>query len=277
MLNNFIVAENRYHQKILIDPNDMIGQKILQDGLYDKTGLFFIEKILSQLSNPVAFDIGASIGNHALRMSCYCQILYLFEPQKNIAAVLDQTMILNHIKNYKILNFGLSDQNATLKLYQNLESNVQTSFLPELKSENYIIEDALVCVGDEVVLQHNINQLDFIKIDVEGFEAKVISGLKNTIQKFRPIIFMEWDKEITKQQFKELHLFETIFQNYLIKAITRHSDESSLAKKILSKFKRLFSGGKRRRWVLGDFVPEKNYRHIVFMPCEKETMIDFSG
>ncbi|MDX1901549.1 MAG: hypothetical protein SFW66_06045 [Gammaproteobacteria bacterium] len=85
---------------------------------------------------------------------------------------------------------------------------------------------------------------------------------------------MEWDKEITKQQFQKLHLFETVFDNDMIKAITRHPDESSLYKKMISHFKRLFSGSKRRRWVLSNFMPEKNYRHIVLIPHEKEKVMN---
>ena len=81
MRENLIVVENLYKQKILLNPKDTIGKKILLDGIYDKTGLYFIENILSKLHQPIVFDIGANIGNHALRMGEYCDVLYLFEPQ----------------------------------------------------------------------------------------------------------------------------------------------------------------------------------------------------
>lgn len=39
--------------------------------------------------------------------------------------------------------------------------------------------------------------LDFLKIDVEGFELQVLQGAKQLIAKFRPVIIMECDKKFT--------------------------------------------------------------------------------
>ena len=184
MQENFIVGENRYKQKIMLNPHDLVGKGILQDGLYDKTGLYFIEKILAKLQAPVVFDIGANIGNHALRMTEKSKKVYLFEPQAKIAAHLRTTMSLNHITNWHICNYGLSDEEQSLTLYQNLDSNNgETSFVANLKGKNFVIEEAAVFVGDDIVHQYALDHLDFIKIDVEGFEAKVIAGLKHSIMK----------------------------------------------------------------------------------------------
>jgi len=269
-----VVAENIYRQKILLDPQDTIGKKILRDGIYDKTGLYFIEKVLSKIDQAIVFDVGASIGNHALRMSQYCHKVYLFEPQARIAAYLQQTMSLNNIKNWQICPFGLSDQDETLPLYRNLESNVETSFVADLKAKHFATEEAKVCVGDRVVELNQLSRLDFIKIDVEGFEAKVIAGLSQSIQQFRPVIFMEWDKAITKRQFEEYDLLDKLFGSYLIKAIRRNPQESTLLKKIGGIIRHFFSPGtERKRWIVGDFKPQSNYRHIVFVPQEKAHLI----
>jgi len=275
MQENFIVAENRYKQKILLDPLDVIGKTILQEGLYDKTGLYFIEKILSRLDNPVVFDVGANIGNHALRMSQYSQMVYLFEPQTKLIQCLNLTKTLNSLNNWKIFNFGLSNEDKTLTLYKNLESNIESSFVSELKGKNFLTEESSVCIGDTVADENLLTRLDFIKIDVEGFEAKVIRGLKNSIIKFRPVIFMEWDKEITKQQFQEHDLFSQVFGGYFIKAITRNPEEASLYKKVRGKIRRLFSKNKtRKRRLIGEFKTESNYRHLVLIPEEKIHIIN---
>jgi FkbM family methyltransferase len=276
MTDNFIVANNCYAQKILLDPDDLIGQKILRHGIYDKTGLYFIENLLSKLNRgAIVFDVGASIGNHALRMSQYCQSLYLFEPQAHIAKLLKRTAELNNISNWNIFNMGLSDQAGTLTLYRNRESNILTSFIADLKSENCATEESVVRTGDEIVQENSLARLDFIKIDVEGFESKVISGFKDSIKKFRPVIFMEWDKEITKQQFRDQKLFENIFTDYSIKAISRASYESTLLKRIVSKVRRTFSTGmEKKRWTIGEFFPAQDYRHIILVPNDKLMILD---
>ncbi len=271
MSENYIVGENRYKQKIMLNPQDLVGSGILNDGLYDRTGLHFIEKILSRLNNPVALDIGANIGNHALRMSEYCKMVYLFEPQLSLSRHLHTTMALNNISNWNIFNVGLSDEEKTLPLFKNLDgNNGETSFVAELKGKNFLIEEAAICIGDNVLHKHNITHIDFIKIDVEGFEAKVIAGLKKSIQQYRPIIFMEWDKEITKQQFQEYNLFDTVFGDYSIKAISRNPSESSLYKKIQHKIHHLFNKNiSKKRKIIGEFNQQSDYRHVVFVPNEK--------
>ena len=58
----------------------------------------------------------------------------------------------------------------------------------------------------------NLDKLDFIKIDVEGYEPLVIEGGINTIKKYKPIITLEsWkdhygsvDINYTKELFKNL-------------------------------------------------------------------------
>lgn len=271
----FITTETRYHQKIRLNPQDFIGQAIIRDGIYDKTGLYFIEKILAKLNADVIFDIGASIGNHALRMSHYCKKLYLFEPQIILAENLKQTASLNQLSHWQIFNMGLSNENQKLTFYRNIDSNIESSFVPTLKGDNFVEEEATVYVGDEIVHKNAIEQIDFMKIDVEGFEAKVILGLKESIQKFRPVIFMEWDKQITRDQFQTFEIFHTIFSDYDIKAIIRNPAESSLLKKAAGKFNRLFSPGtKRQRWIIGKFQPARDYRHIVLVPVEKSYVLD---
>ena len=46
--------------------------------------------------------------------------------------------------------------------------------------------------GDEYLISLNLEKIDFIKMDIEGFEPQAINGLKETLKAFRPIIFFEW-------------------------------------------------------------------------------------
>jgi FkbM family methyltransferase len=276
MQKNFILAQTLYQQKIMIDPQDFVGKSILAKGIYDKTGLYFIEKILSNLSKPIILDIGANVGNHALRMGEYAEKIFLFEPQRQIFDCLKKTMELNEINHWQLFNFGLSDTEEKLFLYPGLEGNNCTkTFMPNPNQEKISAEEALVRVGDDVIDELRINHLDFIKIDVEGFEAKVICGLKKSIAKFRPIIFMEWDKEITKKQFKEFNLFSTVFNDYEIKSITRAPKEKSFFKKLQRLFNTTPSKQKiSNRKMIGEFIEALDYRNIIFIPKEKIGIIE---
>lgn len=207
-------------------------------------------------------------------MSQYSKQLYLFEPQKEVAANLQKTLNLNHITHARVFNFGLSNNNGELLLYKNLRSNIETSFVPDIKDAQFCTEEASVRVGDEIIKEHQIEKIDFIKVDVEGFEANVITGLQHSIKKFRPIVFMEWDKDITRKNFKEHKLLEKVFSGYVIKAVIRNPAESSLLKKIYGTIRRIPTRkGTRQRWVIGEFDFHKDYRHAVFVPLEKSHVL----
>ena len=56
---------------------------------------------------------------------------------------------------------------------------------------------------DEVIVKtktldsFNLPKVDFMKIDVEGYEAQVLSGAKETITKWKPKIYIEiWEKNV---------------------------------------------------------------------------------
>lgn len=52
-----------------------------------------------------------------------------------------------------------------------------------------------VCTFDEWITTNGTNRLDFVKIDVEGAEAKVVRGGIASLKKFSPIILFEWIPE----------------------------------------------------------------------------------
>lgn len=66
--------------------------------------------------------------------------------------------------------------------------------------------------GDTVPMstidQMGFQQLDFMKIDIEGMECEALTGAADTIRRHRPIIYLEADRE---ERFAELH---TILSEY---------------------------------------------------------------
>ena len=85
----------------------------------------------------------------------------------------------------------------------------ESSFLVKHKnSKKKIIK---VFTGDSIIKR---NQIDFIKIDVEGFELNVLNGLKKTIDRNRSLLLVEIEKRHNPDFIKVFNFFKK--RNYKI-------------------------------------------------------------
>ena len=157
--------------------------------------------------NSIFFDVGANIGIYTLYSAVKIgNIVYSFEPHSvNYKNLLD-SISLNGLKNCYAFCFAVSNQTAL--------SSIQVKDLYEGVADNIVgvrgdyyhgcVEMSL----DFLVKKGILPQPDYIKIDVDGFEDKVVLGALETIQKCKSIL-VEIDnkhlhllKEITNQGFK---------------------------------------------------------------------------
>ena len=91
-----------------------------------------------------------------------------------------------------LINQGISNTKATLSLFREKIGDGSATF--EYKSKkNQQVEKLKVQVVtlDTFVEFHNLNNISFIKIDVEGHEKKVIEGAQNTLMRFKPYVQVE--------------------------------------------------------------------------------------
>jgi FkbM family methyltransferase len=143
---------------------------------------------------PGVLDIGANIGHHALYYALTGATGIAFEPNPHAASAAAKKLDSNHIKDFRIEQVALSDKFETLPLFLPAEDG--KSSIASLRRENidgskYILVD--VVPGDSYQLIKELPRLDYIKIDVEGHELPVLAGLKCTLQRWRPFVFLEWN------------------------------------------------------------------------------------
>lgn len=148
------------------------------------------------LENKDILDIGSNIGLISLGIceNMKYKSIHLFEPN---------TYYLNYSKNllkkYKNLyfnNYGVGNKSEIKKLYCNKNINIGwNTFLEKdpLQNDNFInYMDAYECQIIKLDdYYQNIENIDFIKIDVEGYEGFVIEGALKLIEKFKPHIYVE--------------------------------------------------------------------------------------
>jgi FkbM family methyltransferase len=144
-------------------------------------------------------DIGANIGMIALHAASLVKKtgqVECFEPNPECAKIIRDTFNANSISQGKVYEIGLSDTKGRLKL--NLtSSHTGTATLASFENEKNLVcktFDVNVEIGDEVILD-NQKAVKLIKIDVEGFELRVLKGLEVTLKTWRPCVVTEFVKE----------------------------------------------------------------------------------
>ena len=192
-------------------------------GAYEKPSLLLIQHLLAKITNPYVLDIGANTGNHSLFFSKFAKQVYAFEPYELVRKSIDQKIKTNSIKNIIIFPVGLSDKDETLTYFEpNSHNNGTGSFVNNFTTVNNTESSLKLQLfnGDNFVSSNNITKVDFIKIDVEGFERNVLLGLKKTLEKFRPILVIEYSTG-THNSFANSNqtIYDVLPSNYSIKKI----------------------------------------------------------
>lgn len=152
-------------------------------------------------SGDVALDIGANVGSHALPMASFVGKegkVYAFEPVPWAMNRIKRNLDLNDIENMVLEQIALSDttEEVEMKFRASFKIGSKSGVGAEGKiDDSWWGECEQVKVSlqtlDNYVSTHQINRIDLIKLDVDGFEGKVIRGAIETLKQFKPIIIME--------------------------------------------------------------------------------------
>ena len=179
----------------VLDSSDL-SYGVLYSGTIEKEESNLVEKILNILfkNGSVNFyDIGANTGYYGIMAAWLGKSkaqVYSFEPQHKFVACLKESAKINHlIDNIKIFENGLGSENTSAIFHlAGSGSSLDASFLENKKLPTEKID---VKKLDDVITNENLNAPDFIKIDVEGFEYKVLQGGERTIKNSLPVLFIE--------------------------------------------------------------------------------------
>lgn len=171
---------------------NLIDRKVLFSGCHECDVLAFMRDFLSQVDSPVCLDIGANVGHHALFMSGYAARVIAFEPYDAVRQQMVEKLEENGISNVLIETVALGDRNEEKQFFAPPEENLGTgSFVEEFSAANQQASLLQVRRLDDVVEDLDIERVDFIKLDVEGFEKQVLLGSQAMLQRFRPVVLFE--------------------------------------------------------------------------------------
>lgn len=164
--------------------------------VYDKPLINLFYSLLKKKTEPITvLDIGAQTGIFTLTSKFLPNSKwYSFEPIKEAADILRLNLHLNDIKNVEVFTYAISNRSgsAILKLPENSLLGLATMGRKPLRFDHYTLREIECIELDTFVSEHNIEKIDFIKIDTEGWEYFVLQGGKKMLHRDRSVILMEF-------------------------------------------------------------------------------------
>ena len=132
----------------------------------------------------IAFDIGAAKGHWtAIALAADPKlVVHCFEPTSRRMQILrdrkfGERAILN--------NFALGDKPATANIFYNASGGSNSLYAQRYGNETYApedVENVRVSTIDDYCREHGIDHVDFIKMDIEGYEVAAIRGAERMLR-----------------------------------------------------------------------------------------------
>lgn len=164
--------------RMKINPTECVGGNLFfSPHLYDISERAWIERYLPE--NGTFLDVGANLGVYSLWAAQFLSSegkILAIEADRDTYQMLKENLALNTYQCSIITeNIGVSDKFEELQFYKNTHGNSgANSFHTVQDSEP---SGTLKLVPLISLLKKNeIQEIDFLKIDIEGFELKVLNG-----------------------------------------------------------------------------------------------------
>ena len=165
---------------VVLNPTDPVVSGALHFGVYEKAETRFFQ---SACRDGMTFlDVGANLGYYtalATRAVGPNGRVLAVEPDPDSFGYLEQTIAANAVGNVQAFPVAASDAPATLPLYISTDNRGDNRLYASGEDRPQVEVTARPL--DALLRENKIDKVDLIKIDVQGYEPKVIAGLRETI------------------------------------------------------------------------------------------------
>lgn len=160
--------------------------------------IFFLKQIIKQGYNCI--DIGANLGYYSFFISKYCGEkgkIIAVEPINLFVEIWKKNMKKSQYNNYELLQFALGESHGYVNMSTPLINGVLhhgMTRISETKEDNSAMMNQVEMRNPDELFK-DMGNVDFIKIDIEGYEGVVLTNMQKLIKKHKPIIQAELSVE----------------------------------------------------------------------------------
>ncbi|WP_433773805.1 FkbM family methyltransferase [Bacillus wiedmannii] len=175
--------------------------------------------------NHSYLDIGAWIGPTVLYGANLAKHGYAIEPDPVAFGELHKNLTLNPQISSKItpINAALSEKTGTTNLYiRSAYGDSTPSLIPTLSDHSCTVNCITI---QDIIHTHNIKDLNFIKIDVEGSEYSLIPSMKQFLELEQPTLYLSIHPPFLKENLRRKYTSDDEF-SYHYNKINRNLIDS---------------------------------------------------
>ena len=195
IVDDVCIDVEEFHGKFFVDARSALFRRIARDGYYEPE----LTKLCSEHIQPEedVLDIGANIGFHSVffaRIVTTGRVLAI-EPTSHAHSRLVRNLEFNDVRNKVEVHHGAVSDLAGTESIKVIQGREEFSTLGKMahqavQGEKWVEELTSCDTVDALVLRYDIKP-KFIKLDVEGFEHRVLQGATDTLKQYRPVILAE--------------------------------------------------------------------------------------
>ena len=169
------------------------------------------EKLFSRLLKPgdVVVDVGANVGYYTRitsRIVGKDGVVLAVEPMPSALRILELNCA--DLSNVELLRVALSDREGESTFYVRKRGDA-SSLLSDSRAVPIRVKTK---TADDLFMDRA--RIDFIKIDVEGFELEVLRGAQKTLGAHKPVVYFEFLDDLATERGFRLRDFETLLAQY---------------------------------------------------------------
>lgn len=221
-LKNIKIKRDRIYYKFILDNNiNFFLRKESSDlnvheEIFDYNCYSFASDYLKGMSSPLILDLGANIGLASVYFSQFCTggSYICVEPNQDNINTLFCNLKSNHL-NHMVIAKGIWHEATNMFLEKTNESWTACLKRQKMGNDSELIETTTI---SEIIDEHRINNIDLLKIDIEGAEHNLFfeSNCLDFLYITKSII-------IEIHDYKKLDNYLKLLQNYKFN-MTVHSD-----------------------------------------------------
>jgi FkbM family methyltransferase len=178
----------RNGRRFVLNPGDFVQRDFFWFGEQDRMEPRVLARLLT--SGSVLFDVGANFGYYAITLADAlgqdCRV-FAFEPFPSTYSHLRRHIELNALDDViRAYPVALADKAGFARMAMDNRNSGAAAL-----SDSDGIERVEVSTLDNFCAAHAIDRLDLLKVDVEGYEERLLIGGAETIARLSPLIFIE--------------------------------------------------------------------------------------